>query len=292
MLLTLLVPVSFPQAEPVRSQDRAREILADTFTRNRPKGNQKRQSQRKVYRLAAGHPSIINTPSSSNGQIGVTIWHLRPAARNDAGARMLLSGAERTDYVAYRVSSETPLQRDAKVRLSIESARNGHLYVIDRELFADGSSGPAMLIFPRRGMRGGDNKVRPGQLVDIPSQGDEHNFFTATPSRRDQVGELITVLVAAEPLDVPITDLRSRIPNADLANWEKKWGSGAQKFEMVGGVGQEWTVAEKEAAGSGRRLREDEPAPQTVFRLPEGKDDGLLVTVTLKYARPPVKRRR
>ncbi|MGI9067371.1 MAG: hypothetical protein ACR2HX_13350 [Pyrinomonadaceae bacterium] len=276
-------------------QDKSREILADDVTKNRPKGNKKRLSgQRpKVYRLAAGRPSTINTPASSNGLIGVTIWHLRPAMKTDTGARMLLSGAERSDYVAQRASSDTPLQRGAKVRLSIESARNGYLYVIDRDLFADGSTGSPVLIFPVRKIRDGDNKVRPGRLIDIPGQHDIFNHFEAKPTKKGQVGELLSVLVTAEPLDLPLADVSLRIPAADLANWEKKWGSGVQKFEMVGGVGQQWTNAEKEAAtDSGRRLRQDEPPPQTVFRLPDGKDDGLLVSVTLRYQQTKPRSRR
>jgi hypothetical protein len=277
------------------AQDISREILSEGFTRNRPKGNQKRQSgQRpKVYRLAAGRPSIANPADTSNGQIGVTIWHLRPAVKADTGARMLLSGGERADFVAQRASSDAPLQRGAKVRLSIESARDGYLYVIDREMFADGSTGPAMLIFPARNMRGGDNKVRPGRLIDIPGQRDDPNFFEALPSRRDQVGELLTVLVTAEPLNFPVSNIRLTVPAAELSSWEKRWGNGVQKFEMVGGAGEQWTNVEKEAATeSGRRLRQDEPPPQTVFRLPQGKDEGLLVSVTLRYQRSKPRTRR
>jgi hypothetical protein len=295
VLALLVLGASLQSQSAAFGQDTSREIVAEDFTRNRPKGNQKKQSAQrsKVYRLAGGRPARINTPASSNGQIGVTIWHLRPAANVDTGARMLLSGNERVDYVAQRASSDTPLPPKAKVRLSIESIRNGYLYVIDRELFADGSTGPAMLIFPVRNMRGGDNKVRPGRLIDIPGQQDQPNYFDATPSRRDQVGELLSVLVTAEPLDLPLSDIRSRVSAADLANWEKKWGNGVQKFEMVGGAGQEWTNAEKEAATpSGRRLRQDEPPPQTLFRLPEGKDDGLLVSVTLRYQRAKPRSRR
>lgn len=285
------------QSQPMTlGQDRSRDLTpVEDFTRNRPKGNQRKSSGRRqqVYRLTAGRPNIINTPTSSNGQIGITIWHLRPAMQTEPGARILLWGAERAEHVAQRVSSETPLPRGGKVRLSIESARTGYLYVINRGLFADGSAGPARLMFPVRKMRDNDNKVRPGRLVDIPGQQDEPNYLDATPGRRDQVGELVIVLVTAEPLNLPLSNFGANIPAAELATWEKKWGGGAQKLEMVGGVGQQWTSLEKEAAtDSGRRLREDEPPPQTVFRLPEGKDDGLMVSITLRYQRAKPKSRR
>jgi hypothetical protein len=287
----LLLPGGGLQAHP---QDTKREILAEDFTKNRPKSKQKSATsqRRRIYRLASGLPDM-SEKLSSKGQIGVTIWHLRAPKKVDTGARLLLSGDEQ-EFVAQRASTDIPLQPGARVRLSIESARNGYLYVIDREIFANGNTGPASLIFPRRNMRGGDNKVRPGQLIDIPGQVDEPNYFTARPSRRDQSGELITVLVTAKPLPLEISDARTRIPALELAEWERKWGDGVQKFEMMGGAGQQWTSEEKEAAepSSGRRLTQDEPAPQTLFRFPEGNDDGLLVSVTLRYARPKPKGRR
>lgn len=286
-----------PQSQSVAlAQDTSREIVSEDFTRNRPKSKQKNAvaPKQRVYHLAAGRPVITAKPASSKGQLGVTIWHLRAPKQVDTGARLLLTGDEQKEFVAQRATTDSPLQPGTRVRLSIESARNGYLYVIDRELFADGSTGPANLIFPRRNMRGGDNKVRPGQLIDIPGQSDDPNFFTASPSRRNQVGELLSVLVTAKQLDLEIRDVRSTIPASDLAEWEKKWGGGVQKFEMVGGAGQQWTSVEKEAAAptSGRRLTQDEPPPQTVFRIPEGTNDGLLVSVTLRYLRPKPRGRR
>lgn len=283
------------------AQSTSRDILAEDFTRNRPKSKQKiaaTQKQR-LYRLAEGRPVMTEKPSatkeqsSTKEQIGVTIWHLRAPKQVDTGARLLLSGDERKEFVAQRASTDTPLQPGTRVRLSIESARNGYLYVIDRELFVNGSKGPANVIFPRRNMRGGDNKVRPGQLIDIPGQSDLPNYLTASPSRSDQVGELLTVLVTAKPLSLEIGDFRFTLQASDLAEWERKWGSSVQKYEMVGGAGQQWTSVEKEAAAaSGRRLTQDEPPPQTVFRFPEGTNDGLLVPVTLRYLRPRPKKRR
>jgi hypothetical protein len=279
----------------VIAQNTSRDILAEDFTRNRPKSKQKiavTQKQR-LYRLAEGRPVMTETSSSTKEQIGVTIWHLRAPKQVDTGARLLLSGDERKEFAAQRASTDTPLQPGTRVRLSIESARNGYLYVIDRELFVNGSKGPANVIFPRRNMRGGDNKVRPGQLIDIPGQSDSPNYLTASPSRSDQVGELLTVLVTAKPLSLEIGDFRFTLQASDLAEWERKWGSSVQKYEMVGGAGQQWTSVEKEAAAtSGRRLTQDEPPPQTVFRFPEGTNDGLLVPVTLRYLRPRPKKRR
>ena len=290
-VLLLMIFGALLLAESVFPQDRSREILGEGFTRNRPKGNQKRAQRPKVYRLASGPPTVGNTTFSSNGQIGLTVWHLRPAAPTERGARILLWNADRQEHIAERASTDTPLQRGAKVRLSIESARNGYLYVINRSLYSNGLAGPASMIFPALRLRNPDNKMRPGRLIDIPDQQDRPNYLDSRNVARNQTGELLILLVTAKPLDFEIGDTHTDVPLSLLSTWEKRWGGGAQKFEMVGGAGQEWTNEEKEAAGSGRRLREDEPSPQTLYRLPDGKDDGLLVTVTLKYA-PAVRRRR
>ena len=298
-----LTPVWSPQSEAVvlgqkktqdKAQDKTREIFAEDFTKHRPKPKQKssKSQEQRIYTLTSGWTDT-KEKLSSKGQIGLTVWHLRLPKKVDTGARLLLSGDER-EFVALRATTSRPLQPGARVRLSVESARNGYLYVIDREVFADGSVGPATLIFPRRNMRGGDHKVRPGQLIDIPGQTDNPNYFTASPSRRDQIGELLTVLVVDKQLPLEIGNLRTRIAASDLAEWERKWGGGVRRFDMKGGDGEQWTNEEKEAAAptSDHRLTQDGPAPQTLFRFPEGYDEGLLISVTLRYTRPRTKGRR
>lgn len=276
------------------AQDKAREIFAEDFTKHRPKPKQKstKSQEQRIYTLISGLPYPAEK-LSTKGQIGITIWHLRPQKKTDTGARLLLSGDER-EFVAQRATTDRPLQPGARVRLSVESARNGYLYVVDREVYANGSLGPAALIFPRRGMRGGDNKVKPGQLIDIPGQTDNPNYLTASPTRKGQAGELLTVLVVNKPLPLEIGTGRTWIGTTELAEWERKWGSRVQKFEMRGGAGEQWTNEEKEAAAptSDKRLTQDEPAPQTLFRFPEGADEGLLVSVTLRYTRPKASSRR
>lgn len=289
----LLVPCASLRGQQKASQDKTREILAEDFTKFRPKAKQKAAvSQRKrVYVMTSG-VADAKQKLSSKGQIGVTVWHLRTPKKMDTGARLLLT--DEREFVAQRATPERLLQPNTRVRLSIESARNGYLYVIDREVFVNGSIGPASLIFPRTKMRGGDNKVRPGQLIDIPGQVDSPNYLVASPSRRDQVGELLTILVTAKPLPVEVSDARVWISASDLAAWEKKWGAGVQRFDMQGGDGEQWTNEEKQAASpnSDQRLTDDGPPPQTLFRFPDGADEGLLISVTLRYARPRTRGRR
>src|SRR6185295_15184664 len=104
--------------------------------------------------------------------------------------------------------------------------RPGFLYIIDREQYADGTFGEPMLIFPTLKTRGGDNRVMPGKLIDIPAQEDQYSYFTAQPagSRRDQIAEVLSVILVPTALPLKITDQPLRVLSSQIAEWEKVWG--------------------------------------------------------------------
>ena len=284
-----------------------RKIVADDFTRNRQeaapapssKGSQGQSTgatpsnprkSRRTYRLASS-PVTKTQPSAQPGvvaQLGITIWRLRPATGQEAGARMLVrEKGKSSEWVPERVEAETTFREGDHVRLSIESPRAGYLYVVDRDLFADGTTGPAMLIYPWADMHGGDNQMRPGKLVDIPAQDDEPSYFTARPTRPNQVGEILTVIITASPLGLPISDKPLQISHTDFAKWEKIWGGLSERFEMEGGAGEVWTKQEQQAAAhkGTRQLTRDDPAPQTIYRVSTADNKALLVNVRLRYRR-------
>jgi len=183
---------------------------------------------------------------------------------------------------------DTRLKVGERVRISVESPRAGYLYVVDREQYADGSLGDAYLIFPTTRTRNGDNKVKPGKLIDVPAQEDTPNFYTLvpSPSRSDQVAEVLNFIVTSQPLEsLPITDKPLKISKSDIAKWEKMWSSEVERFEMEGGAGRAWTNEEKAASAtsSSRLLTQEEPAPQTVYRIVGKAAGSLLVTVPLQY---------
>jgi hypothetical protein len=180
------------------------------------------------------------------------------------------------------VESDGTLREGDYVRLSVESPRNGYLYVIDRDLSVDGTTGEPMLIFP---WSDADNKLAPGFLIDIPGQEDDPNYFTARlTGGANQVGELLTFIVTDLPLDRPVSDKAVRIAPQDLDAWEKAWGGPTERYEMEGGAGQVWTREEKQAAAnSRRRLTRDDPAPQTIYRVLTANKTGMLVNLVLQY---------
>lgn len=296
----------FVTAVVTQSQDGSRQIVLAEFTRERPpapptaKNNSTQRSkpsalagtQRLSHYRRATKPltTKARTPRLPGTEIGVTIWRLRPSRpEDDAGARLLvMQDDNQTQWTPERIEADTYLKVGDRVRISIEAPRNGYLYVVDREQYADGSVGDAYLIFPTKRTHGGDNRVRPGKLIDIPAQEDNPNYFTLvpSPSRKDQVGETLSVILTPQPLpELLVSEKPLQIPASDLLQWEKLWGTAFERFEMEGGAGLAWTKEEREAAmAKGTRyLTQAEPTPQTIYRLAGGSKNSLLVTVKLSY---------
>src|SRR5205085_6385950 len=78
---------------------------------------------------------------SGNEVVGLTLWQLRPSVKSDdKSVRLLEREDENTlEWTPVRVDSDTVFALGDRVRLSFESPRDGYLYVIDRELYEDGS---------------------------------------------------------------------------------------------------------------------------------------------------------
>ena len=279
----------------------ARKIVSDDFTKNRQQVAETPTSQgqtdhpkpkqiRRTYRLTSALKTSARpaTSKDSIAQLGITIWRLRPRSANDTGARMLVRESNKiSELIPERVDADTSFHLGDQVRLTIESAQTGFLYVIDREFFADGTTGPALLIYPWVGMRGGDNRVGPGRLVDIPAQEDDPAYFTARRSTMSQAGELLTIIVTNFPLDLPITDKPLPISNTQVANWEREWGGLTERFEMDGGAGETWTREEQQAAAHSnpRQLTREDPSPQTIYRVSTVDTRGFLTNVRLRYSK-------
>lgn len=301
-----LAALSLPFAAVTRSQDdNSRQIVLEEFTKARPATTsnkaagpsgtkvKKPTSAKAPPRYVRKTPAVLVTMkvNSEVMEIGVTIWRLRPGVGNDAGARVLvMEDARPTEWTPQRIEADTPLQVGERVRLSIESPRAGYLYVIDREQYADGSYGDAYLIFPTLRTRGGDNQVRPGKLIDIPAQEDNPSYFTLipTPSRRDQVAEILSIIVAPEPIaSLRLTDRPLKLSKSDVVRWEASGSAEVERFEMVGGAGMPWSKVEMaaSAAGSSRILTQEEPAPQTIYRIGTKNKNVIMITVPLRYGR-------
>jgi Domain of unknown function (DUF4384) len=255
-----------------------------TVAARRP-ARRNRSVARSRYRVATPRVSVAGV--SGDSVVGVTLWRLRPWRGSDEGERMILhEGPDATEWVPERVPGNAGLAEGDRVRLSVEAARTGYLYVIDREQYADGTLGEPYLIFPTTRTLGGDNRVKAGRLIDIPAQDDGPPFFTLRRSRADQTGELLSVIVTPAPLDdVQIGARAQRLPAERVAQWEQSWGKQTGRMELSGGAGRLWTKEEREAGASPvRLLKASAPGPQTLYYRPGATPaEPLLIRVQLQY---------
>jgi hypothetical protein len=294
--VTTLCVVGLPTAARQTQGEEATRHLWDTaFINQGTNQAAAKRPARRSYRIVT--PQIPVAGVSADSVIGVTLWRLRPSRPADTGERIIVhEGPDASAWLPERVSSGGRLSEGDRIRVSIEAAHTGYLYVVDQEQYADGSKGDPFLIFPTTRTRGGDNAVKAGRVVEIPAQDDSPPYFTLRRSRADNVGESVTVLVSPNPIEgLAINDKAQRLSVETLALWEKSWGAQAGRLEMEGGEGRPWTKQEKEAGADGTRsLNEDDPAPQTIYYRPRTDNKSpVLIKVQLQYARPrPVVTRR
>lgn len=284
LLIFIVTSISFCLAEPQslvlaqKADEAATRKLWDTaFIAS----NKRKPSKRRSYRIATPNVPVENVAPDT--VVGVTIWRLRPANRSDSGERLIVHDDNATkEWLPERISANTKLVQGDRLRISVEAVRAGYLYVIDREQYADGTLGEPYLIFPTTRTGGGDNQVAIGRLLEVPAQGDSPPFFTMRKSRPDHVAEVVSVLVTPTPLEgLQITDKAQKLSDAQVANWEKTWGSSVGRLEMSA-VGQAWTKEEKDS--NTRALTATAPAPQLLFYRPMVRPmEPIFVKLKLQY---------
>ncbi len=272
--------------QPAAQEDQSRQIVAEEFVTARPAGA-RAKSPRPRYKRTAG-----TAAAGDSARLGMTLWRLRPAATagDQSQARLLVhESTGDSTWTAERVDADAPLTIGDKVRLSFESAQPGFLYVIDREQYSDGTFSEPYLIFPTSRTRGGDNRVAAGRVIEVPDQADRPNYFSVRRSRPDQVAEMLTVIVSPTPLDgTTLSSGPSKLVAADLARWEQRWAGPVEQLALEGGAARVWTAAEQRAGeDAARLLTQDDPPPQTVYRMKTAPGAAMLVTVRLPYGAGP-----
>jgi len=294
MTVLCLTGLLTAMAQQPQDDETTRHLWDTAFIDQGNKAANKRPARRS-YRIATPRVPVVGV--SPDTVIGITLWRLRPSRKADAGERIIThDGPESMEWLPERVSSSGRLAEGDRIRMSIEAARSGYLYVVDQEQYADGSKGEPYLIFPTTRTRGADNSVKAGRVIEIPAQDDSPPYFTLKRTRADHVGENVIVLVTPTPIEsLTISDKAQRLSAETLAAWEKSWGTQTGRLEMTNGAGKSWTKEEREAGADGTRsMTEVEPAPQTLYYRPGvGSKDPVLIKVQLQYARPrPSARRR
>jgi len=273
-----------------QDEDASKAIKAEVFIKNRPATSSPKRSTIR-YKPAAKSltPAKSATPPAGTTfvQLGVTFWRFRPSTADDKTKELVeVSGStERTEGTLERIEEGTPLLPGQMVRLSIESlSRAGYLYVIDREQYADGTLGDPVLIFPTQKSLDA-SYITAGRLIYIPSA---PNVFEIRPTKGSNVhvGEVLTILVSSKPLIDPalLSSKAIRLPREQVESWERQWSTTATRFELDGGAGQTMTAKEQMAGANGSQaLTQDDPAPQTVYRVAIKPDNPIVVSAPLKF---------
>ncbi len=286
--VVLVLCLAAPYTAKAQDGDESKAIKAEQFIKERPAAPKRTPSTAK-YKPGAKSPNEANAtppPGTTFMQVGVTFWRFRRSTAGDKTKELVEEeDGGPSEWTLERIEEGTPLLPGQRVRLSIESlSRAGYLYVIDREQYADGSLGDPVLIFPTQKTRDA-NQVKAGRLIYIPSATGK---FRIKPSEgpKVHVGEVVTILVSAQPLIAPeqLGAKAIKLPREQVESWEKQWGAKATRFEMAGGAGQTMTEKEQAAgANSSQELTQNDPAPQTVYRLAVKPSDPLIVNVRLMF---------
>jgi len=285
-LALLLVCGGFAVAQ---DQEGSKGIKAEVFIGNRPSQSSGRRPiarKKPTYKSSQLVSSAGPPPGKEFAQLGVTIWRFRPSTAADKTKELVEEvDAPSSQWSLERISEGTLLAPGQKVRLSIESlSRDGYLYVINREEYADGSLGDARLIFPTRRTPEGANRVKAGKMIYIPGP---PRYFRIKPSAspKGHVAEVLTLLVSSQPLVDPgqLSDTAITLSREQVESWERQWATQATKFEMEGGAGQTMTETEQKASTDAAALTQDDPVPQTIYRLAIKPDDAVVIRLPLRF---------
>ncbi len=289
-LVVLFLCLTIPYTVKAQDEDATKSIKAEVFIKNRPATSSPKKSTVRYKPKPATSAEAVVPPGGTNfAQVGVTFWRFRGSTAGDKTKELVevLGSTEKKEGTLERIEEGTPLLPGQQVRLSIESlSRDGYLYVIDREQYADGTLGDPVLVYPTR-KSVDSNYIKAGRLIYIPSA---PYVFEITPTKGSNVhvGEVLTILVSPKPLIDPasLSPKAIRLPREQVELWEKQWSTTESRFELDGGAGQ--TITEKEqlagAAGS-QALTQDDPAPQTVYRVAIKPDYPIVVRALLRFTK-------
>ena len=271
-----------------------RQLWDATLIEQRPAA--KPTSGTKKATPAKGQTTPVKPTAPVKGTlVGVTVWSFRPSKSADTAEvrAFVQEGDDDLWLTPERVAADQPLAQGQKLRIGIEVSKAGYLYVIDRDEYADGSKGDPFLIFPARNIMGGNNKVGPGMLVEIPAASDRVPYFTMNRSRPNQTKEVLTILISPTPIPGLMVPGRQQVdkygrPQLDekqLAVWEKQWRVKSYQLGDAKTQGQTYTVAEKQAASGAKPLSKDDPLPQLMYRLDTKTGEAGMMDLPLRIAK-------
>jgi hypothetical protein len=232
-------------------------------------------------------PLAQSTPTAPVGtgiMLGITPWRVRdPKPSDTPGTRVLVlkKKDDQKERTQERIDCDAPITQEDSYRFTFEMPATGYLYVIDRERYADGKLSVPYLIYPNNA---GDNVVVPGRVIEIPDRREIPNAFTIE-AKPGQVAEVLSFLVTPEPIPgLRLSHDPVPLDPALYASWEKKAVTKSERYEMVGGAGQNITPAENNAgADRTQQLTQDDALPQMLYRVTAKPGTPVLIEIPLKF---------
>jgi hypothetical protein len=270
------------------------------------KSNKNEKPKKRFYRVVktprtkpiAKAPVKAAPKGIMDGLLGFTVWKHRPATETDAAKELVeekIGGkVQNSEYTLERMGLDVPLAIGEKIRLSIESlSHSGYLYVVNRELYSDGTYGVPKLIYPTLQTNSRNSPVEAGDLIFIPESSAKVFTVKANQSEKKQVGEILTVIISPKIL-IDESMLKTKaidLPMAQFTSWLKQWEVNTTLFEQEGSVGQTITPVEQTAGQDVAKglveepaaLTQDDPLPQSVFRSKVKRGNPMLVNVLLNF---------
>jgi hypothetical protein len=291
--------------QPAQEEENSRRFWPPNF---RPEAAAPKPKPRTGNYKRVTQPPATTNPIETTEQaaLGVTIWLLRPAAEikqaeqgrgnqsqpSEEIARVLVrkkTGQKAEEMVAERVEANTPFSIGQRLRLSVEVPRDGYLYVIDREQYADGTLSDPYLVFPSN-PQGNEHRVSQGRIIELPGGDDVFEVQQFGDNDKKLTGESLTFLVSPRPLEglprAPADGGPISLPKAQVESWESKWGTEVEQLELQNGAGKYRTRSEHQATtNANQKLTQDDPLPQTVFRVAAKPGSPFLVKLPLKIGK-------
>ena len=240
------------------------------------------------HRPPGAKPDSVHAASSDDAYVGITLWRLRPSmADDDRATQVRIMGAKgMEEWTPERISTGTPLMEGEKIRISIESARAGYLYVFNRWLTARGMIGRRSLIFPAQGVHGDKTRVKAGEVVVLPSH-DEPSYFEIKPGPMNRIYERYTILISTQPIpEAWLEPGLITMVSEQLEDWESRLRTRVRRLDQPWLAGQAATRAETEALKVG--FTQDDPLPQDLYHAEAKPGDPILADVLLNICPSPV----
>lgn len=278
----------------IRSRDYAKKEINKNIVSSRQKTSS--YTPLKTIYKPSGDPNEQITADGIN--IGFTLWELvKSTASDDQNVKeehtklvrvrvgdKEKEQKEKTQFTPRRINSNTELSNGQWFRISLESPIKGYIYVINREVYKDGTYSCPYLVFPRKVDKDQSDRIVAGKLLYLPNKND---YFEIDPQsineKKVKVAEAFHVIITSSSIpDLPLLDTNDP-REIDETQFEKlkKWEVKLWKFESEEEAGKAITSIEKLASTETQgQLNDNDPLPQTVYHIACKDSDPIFFTIT------------